>query len=101
MRRAFDRIKALLDPCRATRLYLIMPLNEADTRAKMIDPGIRSRRWTGTTSGVNHAAPHRCRCRVGRARRRGSGRRDYLLRYRLNPGTQPVVLALIGPRPRT
>ncbi|HEV2078621.1 MAG TPA: DEAD/DEAH box helicase family protein [Allosphingosinicella sp.] len=32
---------------------------------------------------------------VGKARRKGEGRVDYLLRYELNPNTQPVALALI------
>lgn len=32
---------------------------------------------------------------AGKARRKGSGRVDYLLRYELNPNTQPIALALI------
>ncbi len=73
-----------------------MALNEADTRAKLIDPAIKARGWT-----EDHIRRETTMPRIdldpstGRAKRRGSGRSDYLLRYRLNPGTQPVPLALI------
>jgi len=73
-----------------------MPLNEADTRAKLIDPAIKAVGWT-----EDHIRRETTQLRIdldpttGRARRRGSGRSDYLLRFRVNPGTQPVPLALI------
>ena len=73
-----------------------MPLNEADTRAKLIDPAIKAVGWT-----EDHIRRETTQPRIdldpttGRARRRGSGRSDYLLRFRVNPGTQPVPLALI------
>lgn len=73
-----------------------MPFNEADTRAKLIDPAIKARGWT-----EDHIRRETTQPRIdldpttGRARRRGSGRSDYLLRFRVNPGTQPVPLALI------
>jgi len=73
-----------------------MPLNEADTRANLIDPALALRGWT-----ADHIRREITRARIeidtieGKAKRRGDGRIDYLLRYRLNPGTLPVPLALI------
>ncbi len=71
-----------------------MPLNESETRAKLIDPALHSRGWTedlirreetaGTVEIIN-----------GRGRRRGRGKIDYTLRIKVNLGTQPVALALI------
>src|SRR5258705_10338940 len=67
-----------------------MPLGEADTRAKLIDPAIHARRWTedlirrevtaGAVEGVE-----------GQPRRRGKGRVDYTLRVRVNTSSQPVA----------
>ena len=69
-------------------------LNEADTRAKLIDPAIHKRGWTedlirreetaGTVEIIN-----------GKARRRSRGKIDYVLRVKVNVDTQPVALALI------
>jgi type I restriction enzyme R subunit len=71
-----------------------MPLNEADTRAKLIDPAIHKRGWTedlirreetaGSVEIIN-----------GKARRRARGKIDYVLRVKINVDTQPVALALI------
>lgn len=71
-----------------------MPFNEADTRAKLIDPAIHKRGWTedlirreetaGTVEIIN-----------GKARRRSRGKIDYVLRVKVNVDTQPVALALI------
>ena len=71
-----------------------MPLNEADTRAKLIDPAIHKCGWTedlirreetaGTIEIIN-----------GKARRRSRGKIDYVLRVKVNVDTQPVALALI------
>lgn len=71
-----------------------MSLNESDTRAKLIDPKIHKCGWTedlirreesaGAVDIVN-----------GKARRRSRGTADYVLRVRINVGTQPVALALI------
>jgi type I restriction enzyme R subunit len=75
-------------------MALNMYLNEADTRAKLIDPAIHRRGWTedlirreetaGTVEIIN-----------GKARRRSRGKIDYVLRIIINPGTQAVALALI------
>ena len=69
-------------------------LNEADTRAKLIDPAIHTRGWSedlirreetaGTVEIIN-----------GKARRRSRGTIDYVLRVKVNVDTQPVALALI------
>lgn len=71
-----------------------MGLNEADTRAKLIDPAIHKRGWTedlirreetaGAVEIIN-----------GKPRRRSRGKIDYVLRVKVNANTQPVALALI------
>ncbi len=70
------------------------PLNEADTRSKLIDPAIYARGWTeenirreetaGTVEIIN-----------GKPRRRSKGRTDYTLRVKVSTGEQPVALAVI------
>ena len=73
-----------------------MPYTEADTRAKLIDPAIKLRGWT-----EDHIRREITQPKVvlddagGAARKVGGGRVDYVLRYRVNPGTQPVALAFI------
>jgi type I site-specific restriction endonuclease len=71
-----------------------MPYNEADTRAKLIDPAIHKCSWTENlirreeTAGAVEI--------IGvKARRRLRGKGDYVLRVKLNPETQPVAVALI------
>jgi hypothetical protein len=64
------------------------------TRAKLIDPALHARGWTEElirreqTAGAIEVVE-------GRPRRRARGRVDYTLRVRVNPGTQPVAVALI------
>jgi type I restriction enzyme R subunit len=71
-----------------------MPLNESDTRAKLIDPAIHKREWTEDlikreeTAGAIEIID-------GRPKKRSRGRVDYLLRIKINIGTQPVAVALI------
>ena len=76
-----------------------MPLNEADTRAKLIDPALRVRGWTEDLVFREQTAGSIVL--DGRRARRLAGRVDYLLRVRVNPGTQPVPLALIEAKART
>lgn len=71
-----------------------MPLNESDTRAKLIDPALHARGWTEDlikreeTAGAIEI--------VGdRPRRRGAGRVDYTLRVKVGDNPQPVAVALI------
>jgi type I restriction enzyme R subunit len=70
-----------------------MPLNEADTRAKLIDPALRQCGWTEDLVFREQTAGSIVL--DGKRPRRLAGRADYLLRVRVNPGTQPVPLALI------
>jgi len=71
-----------------------MSLNEADTRAKLIDPALHARGWTEgfisreVTAGMIEIVN-------GKARRRAQGRVDYTLRVRVNSQTQPIAVALI------
>ena len=68
-----------------------MSFNEADTRAKLIDPAIHRRGWTEDhirreeTAGAVEPVS-------GRRRR---GQIDYVLRVKVNEHTQPIALALI------
>src|SRR5207245_6804790 len=71
-----------------------MGYNEADTRAKLIDPAIHKCGWTEalirreeTAGGIEIIA--------GKGRRRARGKVDYTLRIQVNPETQPVAVALI------
>ena len=73
---------------------MIVLLNEADTRAKLIDPALHQKGWTEdfisreeTERGIEIID--------GRPKRREQGRVDYLLRIRINANTQPVAVALI------
>jgi type I restriction enzyme, R subunit len=70
------------------------PLSEADTRAKLIDPALHSRGWTEDLIRREETAGA-VEILNGRARRRSRGKIDYTLRVKVNPGTQPVALALI------
>src|SRR3989454_387028 len=71
-----------------------MPLNESDTRAKLIDPAIHARGWTEDlirreeTAGAIDIID-------GKPRKQAKGRVDYTLRIKVNPETQPVAVALI------
>ncbi len=70
-----------------------MSLNEADTRAKLIDPALRLCGWTEDLVFREQTAGSIVL--DGKRARRLAGRVDYLLRVRVNPGTQAVPLALI------
>jgi type I restriction enzyme, R subunit len=71
-----------------------MPLSEADTRAKLIDPALHARGWTedlirreetaGAVEIVN-----------GKPHKRSQGRTDYTLRIKVTSEAQPVAVALI------
>jgi type I restriction enzyme R subunit len=71
-----------------------MGLNEADTRAKLIDPALYTRGWTEDqikreeTAGAIEIFGEK-------ARRRARGRVDYTLRIKVHIDTQPVAVALI------
>ena len=71
-----------------------MPLSEADTHAKLVNPAIYARGWTEdrikreeTTGAVDIVA--------GKARRRAKGRTDLTLRIVVTAEMQPVAVAVI------
>lgn len=71
-----------------------MPLSEADTHAKLVNPALYGRGWTEdhlkreeTTGAVEIIA--------GKARRRSKGRTDLTLRVVVTAETQPVAVAVI------
>ena len=71
-----------------------MSLNEADTRAKLIDPALHSNGWTEdsirreVTAGAIEIVG-------GVPRQRATGRADFTLRIRLSPSSQPVAVAVL------
>jgi type I restriction enzyme R subunit len=69
--------------------------NEADTRAKLIDPAIHAKGWTEDLIRREESAPPIQFDGNLKPRRKGRGRVDYLLRVKVNPDTQPVAVALI------
>ncbi len=71
-----------------------MSLNEADTRAKLIDPAIHKRGWTEDLIRREETAGT-VEIISGKPRRRSRGKIDYVLRVKVNVGTQPIALALI------
>ena len=72
-----------------------MPYNEADTRAKLIDPALHAVGWTEDfikreeTDAEIYITP------TGSAGRRVRGRIDYTLRVKVSSGPQPLAVALI------
>ena len=71
-----------------------MPLGEADTRAKLIDPAIYARGWTEELIRREETAGA-IELIAGKPQRRGKGRVDYVLRVKVNAGSQPVAVAVI------
>lgn len=71
-----------------------MPLNESDTRAKLVDPAIYKRGWTEDQIRREETAGA-IEIIEGRPRKRSKGRIDYVLRVKVNIGTQPLAVALI------
>ena len=71
-----------------------MGLTESDTRAKLIDPAIHSRGWTGEhirreeTAGAVEIID-------GKPRKKAKGRVDYVLRLKASADSQPVAIAII------
>lgn len=71
-----------------------MPLNESDTRAKLIDPALHTRGWTEDLIKREETAGA-IEIHDDRPRRRGKGRADYTLRIKVGNEPQPVAVALI------
>ncbi len=68
--------------------------NEADTRAKLIDPALHQRGWSEDKI-KREETPGAVDVVDGKPRKRAHGRIDYTLRARVNSDTQPVALAFI------
>jgi len=71
-----------------------MPLNEAETRAKLIDPAIKLVGWTEAHIKREETAG-RIAVIKGQARRARSGRTDYTLRLVGGKDSQPVAVAVL------
>ena len=80
------------------------PFNEADTRAKLIDPALHARQWIEIVKEeyrATHGEIHREQSAVridildGKPLKRGRGRVDYLLRAYVEDHEQPLTLAFI------
>lgn len=69
-------------------------MNEADTRAKLIDPALYARGWKEDNIKREETAGA-VEMHDGKARRRSRGRMDYTLRVKVNADSQPVAVALI------
>jgi len=69
-------------------------LNEADTRAKLIDPAIHKRGWAEDFIKREETAGN-IEIINGKPRRSTKGRIDYTLRIKVTPDSQPVALALL------
>ena len=61
------------------------PLNEADTRSKLIDPAIHARGWTEENIRREETAGA-VEIIGGKPRRRSRGRVDYTLRVKVSSG---------------
>ncbi|HET9775259.1 MAG TPA: DEAD/DEAH box helicase family protein, partial [Gemmatimonadaceae bacterium] len=81
-----------------------MAYNEADTRAKLIDPALHTSRWVELVKDeqrADHGEIHREQSAVridildGKPLKRGRGRVDYLLRVYLDTHDQPLTLAFV------
>jgi type I restriction enzyme R subunit len=71
-----------------------MSYSEADTRAKLIDPGLHTCGWTEELIRREETAGA-IEIIAGKPRKRAKGRVDYTLRIKINPDTQPVAVGLI------
>ena len=71
-----------------------MALNEADTRAKLIDPAVYASGWTEAHIKRDETAGA-IEILDGKPHKRAKGRTDYTLRIRVNQVTQPVAVAII------
>jgi len=71
-----------------------MPLNEAETRAKLIDPAIKAVGWTEDHIRREETAGKIAIIR-GKAVRARTGRTDYTLRIKISKDAQPVAVAVV------
>src|SRR5256714_8918980 len=71
-----------------------MSFNEADTRAKLIDPALHSCGWTEDLIKREETA-RPIDIVGGKGKRVRRGRTDYTLRVKVNANSHPVAVALI------
>lgn len=71
-----------------------MSYNEADTRAKLIDPVLKGRGWTESMIGREVTAGEIVSLGEGKTKRKQI-RVDYVLKVELNASSAPVTIALI------
>ncbi len=72
-----------------------MPYNEADTRAKLIDPVLHDRGWTEDHIRREQTPGEIYSTSATTAAQSGKGRADYTLRLKVSPDSQPVAVAVI------
>ncbi len=70
-----------------------MSFNESDTRSKLIDPAIFARGWA--EADIKREVSAGAIAIIGGKARRQAGKIDYLLRIKVNIGTQPVAMAIL------
>lgn len=71
-----------------------MSYNEADTRAKLIDPALHAKGWTEDHI-KREVSAGAIEITGKKAKRQKRGRVDYTLRLRVNSESQPIAVALI------
>ena len=72
-----------------------MPYNEADTRAKLIDPSLHDRGWTEDHIRREQTPGEILSNSAVSASQSSKGRTDYTLRLKVSPDSQPVAVAVI------
>ena len=73
------------------------PLNEADTRAKLIDPALHKRGWPETGDWIHREQTPGPFLRIGSDYVRGGRRSDYLLQIRVQGIMQPIAVVEAKP----
>ncbi len=71
-----------------------MTRNEAQTRYELIDPALEARGWPRSDVRIEET-PAPVDIVYGKGQRRARGRTDYVLRRPLEPGAEPLPLAII------
>lgn len=71
-----------------------MPLNESDTRAKLIDPALKTRGWTEQHIKREESAG-RIAIIGGKPVQARNGRTDYTLRIQVTKDSQPLAVAVV------
>ena len=77
-----------------------MSYNEADTRAKLVDPALHSVGWTEDFIKREQSAGS-IEIVDGVAKKRRGGKADYTLRVKISPTAQPVAVAVIEAKPES